>query len=83
MKFKGLAMFLLKTILPIVAGMVFMVLIVAWLVGMFDEKIEPGREPTAARKIDNASQETYKVQEVQKQYLAEAVGTLKSSQMRI
>ncbi|MBN2291779.1 MAG: efflux RND transporter periplasmic adaptor subunit, partial [Pirellulales bacterium] len=80
MKFKGLAIFLVKTILPITVGMVLLVLIVAWMTGMFNEKIEPGNEPSSARRFDPATQNTYEVREVQKQYLTEAVGTLKSAQ---
>lgn len=80
MKFKAVAAVLLKTVLPIVVGMALLVLVVAWMVGMFDKKIEPGREPSAARRFDESKDDDYQVSEVKKQYITEAVGTLKSSQ---
>ena len=79
MKFKAVAAVLLKTVLPIVVGMALMVLVVAWLVGMFGEKIEPGREESAVRRFDAGKDDTYPVKEVEKPYIAEAVGTLKSA----
>jgi len=79
-KFKAVAAVLLKTVLPVVVGMALMVLVVAWMVGMFGEKIDPGREESAARRFDESKDGTYQVREVEKQYIAEAVGTLKSAQ---
>ena len=81
MKFKAVARVLFKTLLPIVLGIVLLVLVVAWLAGVLNEKIEPGREEAVARRIEPGREnDIYTVREVFKQYIEEAVGTLKSSQ---
>ena len=81
MKFKAVAGVLFKTLLPIVLGMVLLVLVVAWLAGVLNEKIEPGREEVDVRQIEPGTEnDTYVIREVTKQYIEEAVGTLKSSQ---
>lgn len=86
MKFQAVAKILLQTILPIVLGIGLLVLVVAWLAGVMNDKIAPGREEPsreemAARRIDPGREnDVYEVREVLKQYIEEAVGTLKSAQ---
>lgn len=80
MKFNALAGFFFKTLVPIVLGLAFLVFIVAWMSGVFNEKIEPGRvEPAASETAKLGENDTYVVSEVVKQYIEEAVGTLKSA----
>jgi RND family efflux transporter MFP subunit len=78
-KFKSIAAVLLKTVLPIVVGMALLVLVVAWMAGVLDEKIEPGREEAATQRFASEGAEIYKIKEVEKAYIEEAVGTLKSA----
>lgn len=71
---------LLRRVLPIVVGLGALVAVVALLAGVFAEKIEPGRTEVAARRLDpDRRSDVYEVREVTKQYIEEAVGTLKSS----
>ncbi len=79
MKFNALAGLVFKTVLPIVIGLAFLVLVVAWMLGVFNEKIEPAREQTSAQAVEPGTSDVYVVNEVVKQYIEEAVGTLKSS----
>ncbi|MHC4406546.1 MAG: biotin/lipoyl-binding protein, partial [Planctomycetota bacterium] len=69
---------LLKTVLPTVAGLAALVVIIAALAGFFTEKIPPGQSAVASRKIGPADR-TDVVHEVTKQYVEEAVGTLKAA----
>lgn len=70
----------LLRVLPILGGFALLVLAVAWLAGAFQPKIEPGREQTTARRWSDESKEpTYKVHEVIKDYVEEAVGSLKAA----
>ncbi len=78
MKLQAVAGVLLKKVLPIVVGLAALILIVAWLAGLTTEKIQPGQNDVAARRIE-PEQDFYAVREVFKDYTAEAVGTLKAS----
>jgi len=80
MKFKAVAGILLKRVLPIIVGLGVLVVVIAWLAGMMVEKIEPGPSDVAVRRLDPKQEHKfYEVKEVTKQYVAEAVGTLKSA----
>lgn len=80
MKFKAVARMALRRVLPAVAGLVLLVLVTAWLAGAFTKKIPGG--PTAvthpAAPMPSA-EETYQVQEIEKTYIEEAIGTLKAA----
>ncbi|MCH5378169.1 MAG: biotin/lipoyl-binding protein, partial [Planctomycetes bacterium] len=80
MKAKAVVHLLFTAILPLLIGLGVMVLIIAWLAGFFVEKIEPTPTirveqeltPAQAKRIDE-------VHEVEKEYFAEAVGTLRAA----
>ncbi len=79
-KLKATAGILLTRVLPVTAGLIFLVVVVAWLAGVMVEKIEPGPSEAVVRRVDpDQDRGTYEVQEVFKDYTAEAVGTLKAS----
>ena len=81
MKYKAVALVLLKKVLPIVVGLAVLIVVVAWLAGVMVEKIKPGPADVVVRRLDPDRQHsTYEVREVVKQYVEEAVGTLKSAQ---
>ncbi len=62
---------------PLMAGLGGLVLVIAWLAGAFEHKIAPDT-PTAERpRLTN--QQTDVVHEVTKDYIEEAVGTLKAA----
>ncbi len=65
-------------ILPGAFGLSLLVLIIAWLAGSFDEKIQPDRHPADRRRVP-AGQATDLVHEVTKQTIAEVIGTLKAA----
>jgi RND family efflux transporter MFP subunit len=67
----------LRRALPIVAGLAFLVLVIAWLAGSFEEKISPGRVDMAQPTL--AGRPTENVHEVTKDYTEEALGTLKAA----
>jgi len=60
-----------------VAGLAAMLLAVAWLIGTFNEKVSPGEQAPAVRRLDG--QPTDQVREVTKEYFEEAIGTLKAA----
>lgn len=68
------------TVLPFVMGIAVLVLVLGWLAGFFEKKIEPSEtsavqltlSPEDAARIDE-------VHEVPKEYFMEAVGTLKAA----
>lgn len=66
-----------KTIVPLAAGLIALVLVIAWLAGAFETKIAPGTP--AGERSQLAGQPTDVVHEVTKDYIEEAVGTLKSA----
>ncbi|MHC4177973.1 MAG: efflux RND transporter periplasmic adaptor subunit [Planctomycetota bacterium] len=80
-KVKAIAAVGLKTVLPLVVGLAVLVLVIAWLAGVFEEKIQAedrdlrGREATP-EEVENA----YTVQERFKYYVEEVVGTLKAAE---
>ena len=77
---KAIAKVVLTAILPIVLGTVVLVLVVAWMAGVMEEKIEPGRTEVATRQLEpGLEKDIYTVQEVPKDYVVEAVGTLKAA----
>jgi RND family efflux transporter MFP subunit len=66
-----------KSVVPIIGGLVVLVLVIAWLAGSFESKIAPST-PTANR-LQFAGQATDIVHEVTKDYIEEAIGTLKAA----
>jgi RND family efflux transporter MFP subunit len=66
-----------KTVLPMVIGLGVLVLVIAWLAGAFEEKIQPERTDLVAATY--AGQPTEIVHEVTKAYEEEALGTLKAA----
>lgn len=80
MKPKALAAALLKTVLPAVVGLVLLVLVIAYLAGMFREKIPGGQSAMAGpRAVLSADDKTYVVEPKEKPYIEEAIGTLKAA----
>ena len=68
---------ILTKILPAVTGLAALLAIIAWLGGMFTEKIPPGRSEAVGIRL--ADQQTDVVHEVMKDYIEESVGTLKAA----
>ena len=75
-----------RTVLPLVAGLVFLacvVAVIAWMAGVFEEKIQADdAAPAEARGTpasDEEKQNAYEVKEIYKPYIEEAVGTLKAA----
>lgn len=64
-------------ILPVIVGLVALTLVIAWISGVFQQKIEPGESPQVVQKLDG--QPTDVVHEVVKDYIEESVGTLKAA----
>ncbi len=80
MKLKAAAAIVLKNVLPAVVGLIVLVVVIAWLAGAFTKPIPPGQTALA----DDAwaglqAQGAYEVQEISKDYIEEAIGTLKSA----
>ncbi len=67
----------LSKVSGIVIGMIALVLTIAWLSGMFIDKVPPGRVDTQRQLL--SGQSTDEVHEITKAYVEEAVGTLKAS----
>jgi len=74
---KQLASVVLKKGLPIVAGLVLLGGIVVWMLGIFGERIEPGRHEVQMPLL--AGEPTDVVHEVTQEYIEEVVGTLKAA----
>ncbi len=68
---------LVKSVVPLGVGLLGLVAVIAWLAGAFEEKIEPRREEMAVATL--SGQPTDVVHEVTKDYIEEAVGTLKAA----
>ncbi|MEZ6131895.1 MAG: efflux RND transporter periplasmic adaptor subunit [Planctomycetaceae bacterium] len=68
---------LFRTILPMTLGMVGLVAVIAWLAGAFTDKIPPGRVEAVAQTVGDRPTDV--VHEVNKDYIEEAVGTLKAA----
>ncbi len=66
-----------KRIVPLAIGIGLLVLVIAWLGGAFEEKIPPST-PTV-KQTPLANQPTDIVHEVTKEYIEEAIGTLKAA----
>lgn len=63
--------------MPIILGVAGLALVIAWISGVFVEKIPPGEAGQIARRLTD--QPTDVVHEVTKEYIEEAVGTLKAA----
>jgi RND family efflux transporter MFP subunit len=77
MKAKAAFHFIVVRILPMIVGFAVLILAIAWLAGAFTPKIEPGAVEPAVRKL--AGEPTDQVHEVTKEYIEEAVGTLRAA----
>lgn len=77
MNLRKLTPFLLKVVLPPLAGLVGLVAVIAWLAGAFQPKISPTVEPVATRGL--GGRPTALVREVTQEYTEQAVGTLKAA----
>ena len=75
---KSITRTLFKTVLPLVGGLGMLGLVIAWLSGAFATRIEPGRADIPQRSLERG-QSTDVVHEVTKDYMEEAVGTLKAA----
>lgn len=64
-------------IVPASVGLACLVLVIAWLAGAFNSKIQPSTPSASHRKLTNQS--TDEVHEVTKDYIEEAIGTLKAA----
>jgi multidrug efflux pump subunit AcrA (membrane-fusion protein) len=76
-KFTAALSVLFRTILPTLLGLVLLIGVIAWLSGAFTDEIEPGRTESSPSTLGN--EPTDVVREVTKDYLEEAVGTLKAA----
>jgi len=79
-KTKAVVAVLLKTVLPLVVGMVLLVGVIAVLAGVFINKIQPGEAVAGERVVapkDSSRRDI--VHEVRKEYVEEAVGTLRAA----
>lgn len=63
--------------MPILLGLIGLALVIAWISGIFEEKIPPGESRPIARQLGD--QQTEEVHEVIKDYIEESVGTLKAA----
>lgn len=71
----------LGKLLTVLAGVAVLIVTIAWLSGMFEEKIEPEHSQRSVRHLTN--QATDEVHEVFKANIEEAMGTLKASNRTI
>ncbi|WP_203434357.1 efflux RND transporter periplasmic adaptor subunit [Nitrosococcus halophilus] len=67
----------MKKIFSLVMGLALLVVVIAWLAGAFEEKIEPTLHPPSWQKL--ADQKTALVREIRRQEVEQAVGTLKAA----
>lgn len=80
MKGRAILAVLLKSVVPLVAGLVVLVVVIFWLAGGFEEKIEPGRRQSAVEPLTELDENRIdEVHEESKEYFAEAIGTLKAA----
>lgn len=79
MRGKGIGKWLssMRRLAAVLGGLAVLVVTIAWLSGMFEEKIVPGRSDRGIRTYDG--EPTDVVHEIEKSYVEEAVGTLKAS----
>jgi RND family efflux transporter MFP subunit len=73
LRFLGVAL----KIVPVIIGLAGLALVIAWISGIFEEKIAPGEATRIRQKL--AEQPTDVVHEIEKDYLEESVGTLKAA----
>lgn len=80
MNLKSVLTGLLKIVLPLVLGIAVLALVIAWLAGLFIDKIEPS-ETVEARETLALDEDARvdQVHELVKEYYEEAVGTLKAA----
>lgn len=80
MRAKAVVSVVVKTILPLMAGLIVMILTIAWMAGIFVKKIDPAGTVRVERRLTAAAEERLdEVHEVEKEYFAEAVGTLRAA----
>jgi membrane fusion protein (multidrug efflux system) len=73
---------MLKTWLGLLVGLALLLVVIAWMVGFFNEKIKPGESASQAGQRltdEEIKNRTDIVHEVEKEYFVESVGTLKSA----
>ncbi len=75
---KAIASVLLKVILPVVVGFAVLVLVIAWLAGVFEEKIQAQQHEAPVRQLPSGA-ETDLVHPIVQAYYEEAVGTLRAA----
>ncbi len=69
-----------KSVGTIAVGLILMILIIAWMSGMFNKKIAPGETTVSATKATDVQLKNVdEVHEIFQPYFEEAVGTLKAS----
>ncbi len=66
-----------RRVLPLIGALLALILIIAWLSGALTDKVEPGRVERPPASVDD--QPTDVVHEVTKDYVEEAVGTLRAA----
>jgi RND family efflux transporter MFP subunit len=80
MKTKVVLKVVLTKVLPILLGLGVMILIIAAMTGMFVEKIQPSATIRTERKLSpQQAANLGEIYEVEKEYFAEAVGTLRAA----
>lgn len=74
---------ILKSLLGALIGLALLLLVIAWMLGWFHDKIEPGRKDIASARpkltADEIGKLTERVKKVTKPETVEVVGTLKAS----
>ena len=77
---KAIVWILLGKVLPIIAGLAVLVLVVGWMAGVMETKIQPEQNEVPVRRLDPDQKDLiYEVREVFKDYTEEAIGTLKAA----
>ncbi|MBN2475701.1 MAG: efflux RND transporter periplasmic adaptor subunit [Pirellulales bacterium] len=83
MRLKSTVTGVLKTFVPLAAGLIFLVCLVAviaWMAGVFEKKIQPEEMEVTLRKLTSEEENHIdQVHEVTKDYYEEALGTLKAA----
>ena len=75
---KTIASVLLRTVLPLVVGLAVLVLVIAWLAGVFQPKIAARTHELYVRKLPTGAS-TDRVHPIVQPYFEEAVGTLRAA----
>lgn len=76
-KFMSVLRMFVRTVLPAAVGLGLLVAVIAWLSGAFTDKIEPGRADVDRPTLGDRPTDV--VHEINKDYIEEAVGTLKAA----